>query len=44
MQVEGFTHQATTHAKMSELMLNITFKWDIEKNTPRTLSGVIEEA
>ena len=43
MLVEDFTDQAAIQAILNGLRPG-AFKWDIAKNTPRTLSGVIEEA
>ena len=43
MQVEDFTDQAAIQAILTELRPG-AFRWDIAKNTPKTLSGVIEEA
>ena len=43
MQVEDFTDQAAIQAILAGLRPG-AFRWDIAKNTPKTLSGVIEEA
>ena len=43
MQVEDFTDQAAIQAILTGLRPG-AFRWDIAKNTPKTLSGVIEEA
>ena len=43
MQVEDFTNQETIQAMLTSHRPR-TFWWDIAKNTPKTLSGVIEEA
>ena len=43
MQVEDFTDQAAIQAMLAGLKPG-AFRWDIAKNTPKTLSGVIEEA
>lgn len=41
--VEDYTEQSTIHAVLSGLRLR-GFKWDMAKNTPKTLSTMIEEA
>ena len=43
MQVEDFTDQAAIQAILAGLRPG-AFRWDIAKNTPKTLLGVIEEA